>query len=81
MRRVRYLSRIVWVNVASELVRPPLQDGVTPVAVAESSLAARKLQDEKDEWLSAGLLMAWSRRATQERRAPTGRNGCEGLKG
>lgn len=38
-----------------------VQEGVTPVAVPKLSLAARKLQEEKDEWFPLALLMAWSR--------------------
>src|SRR5689334_7166965 len=39
----------------------PQQEGVTPVAVPKVSLAARGLQDEKDDWFPLALLMAWAR--------------------
>ena len=45
----------------------PLQEGVTPVAVPKVSLAARGLQDEKDDWFPLALLMRWTR--TRPRRA------------
>jgi Fe-S-cluster containining protein len=44
-----------------ELCAGPQQDGVTPVPVPKLSLAARKLQDEKDAWFPLAMLMAWSR--------------------
>lgn len=39
----------------------PAQDGVTPVPVPKLSLAARRLQDEADDWFPLAMLMAWSR--------------------
>lgn len=54
------------VTSPAELCAGPLQEGVTPVPVPKVSMAARNLQDEKDEekedWLPLALLMAWSRR-------------------
>src|SRR5471030_1675774 len=55
------ICREYLVTSPAELCAGPLQDGVTPVAVPKVSLAARKLQDEKDEWFPLALLMAWSR--------------------
>jgi len=47
------------------------QEGVTPVAVPKVSLAARGLQDDKDDWFPLAMLMAWARRRrhTATRRA------------
>jgi Fe-S-cluster containining protein len=55
------ICREYLVTSPPELCAGPRQDGVTPVAVPKISLAARKLQDEKDEWFPLALLMAWSR--------------------
>src|SRR5471030_1678298 len=55
------ICREYLVTSPAELCAGPLQDGVMPVAVPKVSLAARKLQDEKDEWFPLALLMAWSR--------------------
>jgi Fe-S-cluster containining protein len=49
------------VTSPAELCAGPVQEGVTPVPVPKFSLAARKLQDDKDEWFPLALLMAWSR--------------------
>ena len=49
------------VTSPAELCAGPAQEGVTPVPVPKFSLAARKLQDDKDEWFPLALLMAWSR--------------------
>lgn len=49
------------VTSPAELCAGPAQEGVTPVPVPKLSLAARKLQEEKDEWFPLALLMAWSR--------------------
>lgn len=49
----------------------PAQDGVTPVPVPKLSLAARRLQDEADDWFPLAMLMAWSRtRPAAGRRRP-----------
>ena len=52
-----------------------LRKGVTPVPVPKVSMAARGLQDEKDDkkedWFPLALLMAWSRsRPTNAARRP-----------
>jgi Fe-S-cluster containining protein len=44
-----------------ELCAGPTQEGVTPVPVPKLSLAARRLQDEQDDWFPLTMLMAWSR--------------------
>src|SRR5262245_34910034 len=49
------------VTSPAELCAGPEQEGVTPVAVPKVSLAARGLQDQKDDWLPLALLMAWHR--------------------
>ncbi len=55
------ICREYLVTSPPELCAGPLQEGVTPVAVPKISLAARKLQDEKDEWFPLALLMMWGR--------------------
>jgi Fe-S-cluster containining protein len=61
------------VTSPAELCAGAAQEGVTPVAVPKVSMAARGLQDEKDEWFPLALLMAWSRgrpRKTERRPGP-----------
>jgi Fe-S-cluster containining protein len=56
-----------------ELCSRPKQEGVTPVAVPKVSMAARGLQEEKDDWFALALLMAWARtrpRKTARRTGP-----------
>ncbi len=49
----------------------PAQEGVTPVPVPKLSLAARRLQDETDDWFPLAMLMAGSRtRPTGGKRRP-----------
>ena len=50
------------VTSPAELCAGPAQDGVTPVPVPKLSLAARRLQDEQDDWFPLAMLMAWSRK-------------------
>jgi Fe-S-cluster containining protein len=54
------------VTSPAKLCAGPRQDDVKPVAVPKLSVAARGLQDEKDEWFPLALLMAWSRRRPAE---------------
>jgi Fe-S-cluster containining protein len=49
------------VTSPAELCAGPAQEGVTPVAVPKVSIAARGLQDEKDDWFPLALLQAWAR--------------------
>ena len=49
------------VTSPAELCAGPAQEGVTPVAVPKVSMAARGLQDEKDDWFPLALLQAWAR--------------------
>ena len=49
------------VTSPAALCSGPAQEGVTPVAVPKVSLAARRLQDDKDEWFPLALLMQWAR--------------------
>jgi Fe-S-cluster containining protein len=49
------------VTSPAELCAGPEQDGVTPVPVPKLSLAARRLQDEDDDWFPLAMLMAWGR--------------------
>lgn len=49
------------VTSAAELCAGPHQEGVTPVPVPKVSMAARGLQDEREDWFPLALLMAWSR--------------------
>jgi Fe-S-cluster containining protein len=62
------------VTSPAELCAGPKQEGVTPVAVPKVSLAARGLQEEKDDWFPLALLTAWAR--TRPRKA-TRRTGPE----
>jgi Fe-S-cluster containining protein len=50
------------VTSPAELCAGPQQEGVTPVPVPKLSLAARRLQDERESWFPLALLMAWSRK-------------------
>jgi Fe-S-cluster containining protein len=49
------------VSSPPELCAGPVQKGVTPLPVPKVSLAARRLQDEADDWFPLALLMAWRR--------------------
>ncbi len=44
-----------------ELCAGPAQEGVRPVAVPKVSLAARRLQDDADDWFPLALLLDWAR--------------------
>lgn len=44
-----------------ELCAGPAQEGVTPVPVPKVSLAARGLQDDREEWFPLALLMDWAK--------------------
>ncbi len=55
------------VTSPAELCAGPEQEGVTPVPVPKVSMAARGLQDEKDDWFPLAMLMAWAR--TRSRKA------------
>lgn len=48
------------VTSPAELCAGPEQEGVTPVPVPKVSLAARGLQDEREEWFPLALLMDWA---------------------
>jgi len=50
------------VTSPANLCAGPAQDGVTPVPVPKVSLAARGLQDEREEWFPLALLMDWAKR-------------------
>jgi Fe-S-cluster containining protein len=58
------------VTSPAELCAGSAQEGVTPVAVPKLSMAARGLQDERDDWFPLALLMDWSRRPRNPRRRP-----------
>jgi Fe-S-cluster containining protein len=49
------------VTSPAELCSGPAQEGVTPVPVPKVSMAARGLQDEREEWFPLAMLMEWSR--------------------
>ncbi len=55
------ICREYLVTSPARLCASPGQEGVEPVAVPKLSVAARSLQDEKDEWFPLALLMAWAR--------------------
>ncbi len=50
------------VTSPAELCAGPEQEGVTPVPVPKVSLAARSLQDEREDWFPLALLMDWAKR-------------------
>ncbi|WP_422036477.1 YkgJ family cysteine cluster protein [Reyranella sp.] len=50
------------VTSPAELCAGPEQEGVTPVPVPKVSLAARGLQDEREEWFPLALLLDWAKR-------------------
>jgi Fe-S-cluster containining protein len=50
------------VTSPADLCAGPAQEGVTPVPVPKVSLAARGLQDEREEWFPLALLMDWAKR-------------------
>lgn len=61
------------VTSPAELCAGPRQEGVTPVPVPKLSLAARKLQDDGDDWFLLATLMSWARkrpRASAKRTGP-----------
>lgn len=62
------------VTSPAELCAGPQQEGVTPVPVPKLSLAARKLQDDDDDWFPLALLMSW---AKARPRKPAKRTGPE----
>jgi Fe-S-cluster containining protein len=49
------------VTSPAELCSGPAQEGVTPVPVPKVSLAARRLQDDTDDWFPLALLLDWAR--------------------
>ena len=49
------------VTSPAELCAGPQQEGVTPVPVPKVSLAARGLQDERENWLPLALLLDWAK--------------------
>jgi Fe-S-cluster containining protein len=60
------ICREYLVTSEPKLCAGPGQEGVKPVPVPKLSLAARGLQDEKDEWFPLALLMAWAARRPAE---------------
>jgi len=56
------ICREYLVTSPPELCAGPEQEGVTPVPVPKVSLAARGLQDEREEWFPLALLMDWAKR-------------------
>jgi len=61
------------VTSPAELCAGPTQEGVTPVAVPKVSPAARRLQDDEDDWFPLALLLDWARtrpRSTRRRAGP-----------
>lgn len=49
------------VTSPAELCAGPAQEGVTPVPVPKVSMAARRLQDDGDDWFPLAMLLAWAR--------------------
>jgi len=60
------------VTSPAALCAGPKQEGVTPVAVPKVSMAARRLQDEKDDWFPLAMLMAWARTRSRKVERRTG---------
>jgi len=60
------------VTSPAELCAGPKQENVTPVPVPKVSLAARKLQDESEEWFPLALLLAWARTRPTDSKRRTG---------
>lgn len=60
------------VTSPAELCAGPAQEGVTPVAVPKVSMAARRLQDEDDDWFPLAMLMDWARRRPRNAAKRTG---------
>lgn len=60
------------VTSAPELCAGPRQEGVTPVPIPKVSMAARRLQDEHEDWFPLALLMAWSRTRPRDGAKRTG---------
>ena len=61
------------VTSPAELCAGPAQQGVTPVAVPKVSLAARRLQDEGDDWFPLAMLLAWARTRPKDARKRPGK--------
>ena len=60
------------VTSPAALCAGPEQEGVTPIPVPKVSLAARGLQDEREEWFPLALLMDWAKRRPREGARRTG---------
>jgi Fe-S-cluster containining protein len=60
------------VTSPAALCAGPKQEGVTPVAVPKVSMAARRLQDEKDDWFPLAMLMAWAKTRSRKVERRTG---------
>jgi Fe-S-cluster containining protein len=60
------------VTSPAELCAGPEQEGVTPVPVPKVSLAARSLQDEREDWFPLALLMDWAKRRPRDGARRTG---------
>ena len=61
------ICREYLVTSPAELCAGPAQEGVTPVAVPKFSAAARKMQDEGDEWFPLALLTRQKKKAGETR--------------
>ncbi|HZQ00296.1 MAG TPA: YkgJ family cysteine cluster protein [Reyranella sp.] len=60
------------VTSPAELCAGAEQDGVAPVAVPKVSMAARKLQDDSDDWFPLAMLLAWARTRPRDGRKRPG---------
>jgi len=69
------ICREYLVTSPADLCAGPEQEGVTPVPVPKVSMAARGLQDEREDWFPLAMLMEWSR--TRPRRNSARRTGPE----
>lgn len=55
------ICREYLVTSPAELCSGPEQEGVAPVPVPKVSMAARGLQDEREDWFPLAMLMDWAR--------------------
>lgn len=67
------------VTSPAELCAGPAQEGVTPVPVPKVSMAARGLQDEKEDWFPLAGLMAWAKARPSDGARRTGPEWIQGF--
>ena len=60
------------VTSPAELCAGPAQEGVTPVPVPKLSMAARRLQEDGEDWFPLATLLAWARTRPKDGRKRPG---------